>query len=158
MKAFTERRPKVIGAIAVAAIVVAVLTILLLNRNVFNSGYTVTARFANAAGITPGTEVMVAGVKSGSVTSVAVHGNGVDAVLSVNRGVELPHVTSAAIEVETLLGVVDVTLQPVSGWQHPLGNNALITQTTVPTELYQLQKSGENLLSKSNAKALNVLV
>jgi ABC-type transporter Mla subunit MlaD len=49
-------------------------------------------------------------------------------------------------------------LQPVSGWQHPLENNALITQTTVPTELYQLQKSGENLLSKSNAKALNVLV
>ena len=158
MKAFTERRPKVIGAIAVAAIVVAVLAILLLNRNVFNSGYTVTARFASAAGITPGTEVMVAGVKSGSVTSVAVHGNSVDAVLSVNRGVELPHVTSAAIEVETLLGVVDVTLQPVSGWQHPLGNNALITQTTVPTELYQLQKSGENLLSKTNAKALNVLV
>jgi len=158
VKAFTERRPKVLGAIAVAAIVVAVLAILLLNRNVFNSGYTVTARFASAAGITPGTEVMVAGVKSGSVTSVAVHGNSVDAVLSVNRGVELPHVTSAAIEVETLLGVVDVTLQPVSGWQHPLGNNALITQTTVPTELYQLQKSGENLLSKSNAKALNVLV
>jgi phospholipid/cholesterol/gamma-HCH transport system substrate-binding protein len=158
MKAFTERRPKVIGAIAVAVIAVAVLAILLLNRSVFNSGYTVTARFSSAAGVTKGTDVMVAGVKSGSVTAVTVHGNSVDAVLSVNQGVQLPQDTHAAIEVETLLGVVDVTLQPVSGWQHALANNALITQTSVPTELYQLQKTGQNLLSKSNAKALNTLV
>jgi phospholipid/cholesterol/gamma-HCH transport system substrate-binding protein len=158
MKSFTERRPKVIGAIAVAAIVVGVLAILLLNRSVFNSGYTLTARFSSAAGMTKGTDVMVAGVKSGSVTSVTVHGNTVDAVLSVNQGVQLPQNTHAAVEVETLLGVVDVTLQPVSGWEHPLANNTLITQTSVPTELYQLQKSGQNLLSKSNAKALNTLV
>jgi phospholipid/cholesterol/gamma-HCH transport system substrate-binding protein len=158
MKAFTERRPKVIGAIAVVVIVVAVGAILLLNRSVFSSGYTVTARFSSAAGVTKGTDVMVAGVKSGSVTSVTVHGNSVDAVLSVNHGVQLPQDTHAAIEVETLLGVVDVTLQPVTGWQHPLANDTLITQTSVPTELYQLQKTGQNLLSKSNAKALNTLV
>jgi phospholipid/cholesterol/gamma-HCH transport system substrate-binding protein len=158
MKAFTERRPKVIGVIAVALIVVAVLAILLLNRSIFTSGYKVTARFASAAGITKGTDVMVAGVKVGTVTGVTVHGNAVDADLSVNQGTQLPHDTTAAVEVETLLGVVDVTLQPVSGWQHPLQNDALITQTTVPTELYQLQKTGENLLSKSNAKALNSLV
>jgi phospholipid/cholesterol/gamma-HCH transport system substrate-binding protein len=158
MKAFTERRPKVIGSIAIVVILVAVGAILLLNRSVFNSGYTVTARFSSAAGVTKGTDVMVAGVKSGSVTAVTVHGNSVDAVLSVNQGVQLPHVTHAAIQVETLLGVVDVTLQPVSGWQQPLANNALITQTSVPTELYQLQKTGQNLLSKSNAKALNTLV
>ena len=158
MKGFTERRPKLIGAIAVAVIVVAVLAILLLNRSLFASGYTVTARFSSASGVTAGTDVMVAGVKSGSVTSVTVHGNSVDAVLSVNRSVQLPQDTHAAIEVETLLGVVDVTLQPVSGWQHPLADHALITQTSVPTELYQLQKSGQNLLSKSNAKALNTLV
>jgi phospholipid/cholesterol/gamma-HCH transport system substrate-binding protein len=158
MKAFTERRPKVIGAIAVIVIVAGVLAILLLNRSVFNSGYTVTARFSSAAGITKSTDVMVAGVKIGTVTSVTVHGNSVDAVLSVNQGTQLPGNTDAAIEVETLLGVVDVTLQPVSGWQHPLAANALITHTTVPTELYQLQKAGQNLLSKSNAKALNSLV
>jgi phospholipid/cholesterol/gamma-HCH transport system substrate-binding protein len=158
MKAFTERRPKVIGAIAVVVIAVAVLAILLLNRSVFSSGYTVTARFSSAAGVTKGTDVMVAGVKSGSVTSVTVHGNSVDAVLSVNHGVQLPRETHAAVEVETLLGVVDVTLEPVSGWQHPLANDALITDTSVPTELYQLQKTGQNLLSKSNAKALNTLV
>ncbi|MGP0031028.1 MAG: MCE family protein [Acidimicrobiales bacterium] len=158
MKAFTERRPKVIGVIAVAVIAAAVVAILLLNRSIFSSGYTVTARFANAAGITKGTDVMVAGVNVGTVTSVKVSGNGVDAVLSVDHSVQLPQNTAAAVEVETLLGVVDVTLEPQSGWQHPLTNGAVITDTSVPTELYQLQKTGQDLLSKSNAQALNSLV
>ena len=94
----------------------------------------------------------------GTVSSVQVHGNAVDAQLSVNRSVVLPHKTTAAIEVETLLGVVDVTLKPVSGWNDPLKPNALITDTSVPTEFYQLQNTAHSLLSKTNAKALNNLV
>ncbi len=62
------------------------------------------------------------------------------------------------MQVETLLGVVDVTLQPESGWSDPLANGALITKTSVPTELFQLQHAGQKLLSKSNTKALNSLV
>ena len=65
---------------------VGVLAILFLNRSLFSSGYTIDGRFPNAAGISKGTEVMVAGVNVGSVTSVKVHGNAVDAQLSVNHG------------------------------------------------------------------------
>ena len=101
---------------------------------------------------------MVAGVNVGSVTSVKVNGNAVDAALSVNSGVQLPHVTKAAVEVETLLGVVDVTLTPVSGWDDPLKPGAFITDTSVPTEFYQLQNTAHTLLSKTNAEALNSLV
>jgi ABC-type transporter Mla subunit MlaD len=54
--------------------------------------------------------------------------------------------------------VVDVTLEPRSGWSEPLHNGALITRTSVPTELFQLQRAGQKLLSKSNTKALNSLV
>jgi phospholipid/cholesterol/gamma-HCH transport system substrate-binding protein len=158
VKAFTERRPKLIGIIAVSIIVFVVAAILLLKGSDFNSGYALTARFPNAAGITNGTDVMVAGVKVGTVTGVTVHGNSVDANLSVSHTVQLPHDTTAAIEVETLLGVVDVTLQPVSGWQDPLRNGALITNTSVPTELYQLQNAGQKLFSKTDARALNSLV
>ena len=67
-----------------------VLAILLLNRSFFSSGYTIQARFTNAAGISKGTEVMEAGVNVGTVSSVQVHGNAVDAQLSVNRSVVLP--------------------------------------------------------------------
>ncbi len=158
MKAVTERNPKVVGLIAIVVMSCCVLAILFLNRSLFSSGYTVDARFANAAGITKGTDVMVAGVTVGSVTSVQVHGNAVDASLSVNRSVQLPHETTAAIEVETLLGVVDVTLTPVSGWDDPLKPGALITDTSVPTEFYELQNTAHALLSKTNARALNSLV
>jgi phospholipid/cholesterol/gamma-HCH transport system substrate-binding protein len=158
VKAVTERNPKIVGITAVIVMTACVLAILFLNRSLFSSGYTVDARFPNAAGIAKGTEVMEAGVNVGSVTSVAVHGNAVDAKLSVNRSVVLPHDTTAAIEVETLLGVVDVTLKPVSGWDDPLKPDALITNTSVPTEFYQLQNTAHSLLSKTNAKALNNLV
>jgi phospholipid/cholesterol/gamma-HCH transport system substrate-binding protein len=158
VKAVTERNPKVVGLVAIVVMIVCILGILFLNRSLFSSGYTITARFANAAGISKGTQVMVAGVNVGSVTSVDVHGNAVDAELSVGRSVQLPHVTTAAIEVETLLGVVDVTLTPVSGWDEPLKPGALITNTSVPTEFYQLQNTAHTLLAKSNAQALNSLV
>ena len=158
MKAFTERNPKVVGITAVVIMAAGVLAILLLNRSFFSSGYTVDAQFTNAAGISNGTSVMVAGVNVGSVTSVKVNGNAVDAQLSVNNGVQLPHITRAAVEVETLLGVVDVTLVPVSGWNDPLKAGATITDTSVPTEFYQLQNTAHSLLSKTNAQALNNLV
>ena len=158
MKAITERNPKVVGVTAIIVMSACVLGILLLNRSLFSSGYTIDARFTNAAGIAKGTEVMEAGVNVGSVSSVQVHGNAVDAQLSVNRSVILPHETTAAVEVETLLGVVDVTLKPVGGWSDPLKPDALITDTSVPTEFYQLQNTAHSLLSKSNAKALNSLV
>ena len=158
MKAVTERNPKVVGVISIIVMSACVLGILFLNRSLFSSGYTIDARFTNAAGIAKGTEVMEAGVNVGSVSSVQVHGNAVDAQLSVNRSVILPHETTAAVEVETLLGVVDVTLKPASGWSDPLKPDALITNTSVPTEFYQLQNTAHSLLSKSNAKALNSLV
>jgi phospholipid/cholesterol/gamma-HCH transport system substrate-binding protein len=158
MKAVTERNPKVVGLIAIVVMAVFILGILLLNRSFFSSGYTVSARFPSAAGIAKGTDVMVAGVNVGSVSSVHVQGNAVDAQLSISRSVQLPHVTTAAVEVETLLGVVDVTLDPVSGWADPLKPGALITNTSVPTEFYQLQNTAHALLSKTNARALNSLV
>ncbi|HXR67593.1 MAG TPA: MCE family protein [Dermatophilaceae bacterium] len=158
MKAVTERNPKVVGLVATVIMAAAILAILLLNRSLFSSGYTIDAQFRNAAGISHGTSVMVAGVNVGSVTSVKVNGNTVDAQLSVNNGVQLPHITRAAVEVETLLGVVDVTLEPVSGWNDLLKPGATITDTSVPTEFYQLQNTAHSLLSKTNAQALNNLV
>src|SRR5205807_10490952 len=99
------------------------------------------ARRPTAAGMTKGTPVMGAGVNVGTVSSVQVHGDAVDAQLAVKHGVQLPHDTTAAVEVETLLGVVDVTLKPVSGWEQPLQAGAMITNTSVPTEFYQLQNT-----------------
>lgn len=158
MKAFTERRPKVIGVIAITVMAVIVAAVLFLNRSVFQSGYEISARFPNAAGISKGTDVLLAGVKVGTVGSVRVSGNAVDATMTINDGVVLPRHTGADIQVETLLGVVDVTLDPVSGWQRPLRAGALLTDTSVPTEFYQLNNIAGHLMEHSNAKAFNALV
>lgn len=158
MKAFTERRPKVIGAIAIAVMAVVVAAVLFLNRDIFQSGYQISARFPNAAGISKGTDVLLAGVKVGTVDAVNVRGNAVDATMTIDNGVVLPRQTAADIEVETLLGVVDVTLDPVSGWDRPLRTGAFLTDTSVPTEFYQLNNIAGHLMERSNAKAFNALV
>lgn len=158
MRSFTERNPKRLGLIGTAVGVAIVLAVLVLNRGVFNSGYQVSARFANAAGIGKGTQVLVAGVPVGSVQSVRIDGNAVVATMSINHSVVLPAHTTAAIQVETLLGVLDVALQPVSGWSKPLTAGAMLTDTSVPTEFYQLQNTTEHLLTKSDTAALNNVI
>jgi len=158
MKAFTERNPKRIGLVAIVLMASVVAGVLLLNRSLFSSTYPVKARFVDAAGVAAGTPVVVAGVPVGSVGSVVLDGNSVIATLDVNDGTVLPHDTTAAVRVETLLGVEDVALQPVAGWDRPLRGGALITDTSVPVQTYQLQNIAGHLLSKTDAKALNQVV
>jgi hypothetical protein len=92
MKAFTERRPKVIGVIAVAIILAGVLAILFLNRSIFTSGY--TSRHASQRGRHHQGNRRHGGRRQG--------GNGHrlspctemrSTPLSVNHSVQLPHDT-----------------------------------------------------------------
>jgi len=158
VKAFTERNPVRIGVVALAVMLALAAAVLLLNRSIFASGYTVEARFPDAAGLGSGATVTVAGVNVGTVSSVRLDGNAVLARLRINHGVILPAHTSAAIEVETVLGVLDVALQPISGWSHPLRNGALITDTTVPVEFQNLQNTGGRLLEQADVSAFNQLL
>ncbi len=158
MKAFTERRPQRIGAVVVVAVIATVVVALALNRGVFASTYTVKAKFADAAGIRPGTEVVLAGVNVGSVAAVHLSHGAVVADLSIDKGIVLPHETAASIQVQTLLGLLAVRLEPRSGWHEPLRQGAMITNTTVPEQFYQLQNTAGNLLARSNASALNKVI
>lgn len=158
MKAFTERNPKRIGAVAVAVMLAVAGSVFFLHRSMFTGGYTVTARFPQAAGLGPGAKVTVAGVDVGTVSSVSLRGDAVTTTLSINNGVVLPRDTSAAIEVETVLGVLDVALQPISGWSHPLRNGARITRTSVPVELQNLQNTSGRVAEQADVQAFNQLL
>lgn len=155
MKAFTERNPKRIGAIAIVVALVAASAVLLLHRSMFVSGYTVAARFPTAAGIASGDSVTVAGVDVGKVSGVHLRGNSVIVDMKLDHGVVLPAHTAAAIEVETVLGVLDVALQPIAGWSHPLANGALLSDTSVPVEFQNLQDTSGKLLEQSDVTAFN---
>lgn len=78
------------------------------------SGYQVTARFDNAAGLTPGTDVRMSGVKIGSVTSQRLDPKTyfAEVTLAIDKDIKLPADTSARVVPEGLLGSNYVLLEP----------------------------------------------
>jgi phospholipid/cholesterol/gamma-HCH transport system substrate-binding protein len=76
--------------------------------------YEMTASFRSVEGVTVGTDVRLAGVKIGSVTSLRLNPTSffADATFTVAEGVELPDDTSARISSEGLLGGSFVEILP----------------------------------------------
>ncbi|GEM_PF-787332 len=157
-KPFTERRPAVIGAVVVATILAFVGASLFLKPSIFEGSYTVDAIFADTAGIQAGSPIVVAGVQAGKVSSVSLDHGKVKVALSINGGVRLPKDTSADIVVETVLGTKAVSLDAGPDWSRPLRPGDVITDTSTPTELLALSKTGAKLLNNSNAADLNQLL
>ena len=158
MKSFTERNPKYIGAVVIVGMLVVVAGVLFLNRSIFVPAYTLHARLANAAGLGKGAEVTVAGVKVGTVSGVHIDGNNVVADLAINHGVILPAQTAASVQVQTVLGVLDVALTPKTGWSHPLVAGDTLTDTSIPVEFQDLQNVAGTVLQQSDVAQFNQLV
>lgn len=158
MKSFTERNPKIIGAIAVVVAVTIVGGVILLNRSVFVPSYTIHAQLSNSAGVNKGTVVTLAGVNVGTVKGVHVQGNLVVADLAINHGVVLPSDTAASVEVETVLGVLEVALQPKTGWNHPLQAGATLANTSIPVEFQDVENAAGTVLQQSDVAAFNQLL
>ena len=79
-----------------------------------NAGYRVTAQFDNASGLAPGSEVRMAGVKIGTVTSQRLDPETFFAVVAmdIQSDIKLPLDTSARILADGLLGASFVALEP----------------------------------------------
>lgn len=158
VKSFTERNPVVIGAVVVTLIATFTAGALLLNSGALADRYTVRARFSDSAGITPGSQVKVAGITSGAVESVRQAGTEVEVVLGVDAGIELPSDTRADIVVDTLLGSKSVRLVPGDEWDDLLQEDAVITETSTPTEALDLQNIGAPLLEETDGEAIDTLI
>ncbi len=76
--------------------------------------YELTASFRSVEGVTVGTDVRLAGVKVGTVTSLALNPQTfyADATFTVSNGVEIPDDSTAIIASEGLLGGAFLELQP----------------------------------------------
>lgn len=100
-----------LGFIAIAVIGALVGGMLLVKAIGF--GYTTyTAEFAQAASLRAGQPITVAGIPMGTVTSMKLVGDHVEAKLSVSDDVKLGKDTKAAIRVTTILGSRYLDLQP----------------------------------------------
>jgi phospholipid/cholesterol/gamma-HCH transport system substrate-binding protein len=124
-----------IGALTIAAVVIAVITIFLLTgeRGFPWQRYFLKTRFATVPGLKPGSPVRVAGLDVGTVTEVALAGDQVDVTFEVSQSVSDRITTSstATLGSVSLLGesAVDITASsqgtPIPEWGYvPQGRSA----------------------------------
>lgn len=79
-------------------------------------GYELIAKFDRADGLSPGTEVRIAGVKVGAVKSVVLDQKSYKAevVLTIRKGIQVPEESAAQVQSDSLLGGSYVHIQ-ISG-------------------------------------------
>ena len=101
------------------------------------SGYTLTAKFDNIAGLSVGADVRMAGVSVGRVVAEGIDPRSYLATVtfSVQNGLELPKDSSAQIASESLLGGKYLALSPGgdTAMLQP-GQTVTITQSSVSLE------------------------
>lgn len=158
MKSFTERNPYLLGIPALGLVAAIAIGALLLTGGALKSRYTVTTTFPNAAGVSGGTPVKVAGITSGTVTHVRREGTHVAMELKVNHGVKLPHDSTAQVVLSTLLGSKYVQITAGADWSHLLHGGDRIKGTEVPIDLNTLTEKGSKLLGTIDAKVVNHLL
>jgi phospholipid/cholesterol/gamma-HCH transport system substrate-binding protein len=101
------------------------------------AGYHLTARFDRIDGLTPGSEVRIAGVKVGTVLDERIDPKSfmAEVTLSVRDDIHLPKDTSAEVTSESLLGGKFLNLTPGGDDAViPPGGTITITQSSVSLE------------------------
>lgn len=111
-----------IGAVVVAVAAVFLWFALARGGEASSSGgtYDVTARFNSVSGLATGSDVRLAGVKSGVVKNIDVDPKTYEAVvtLSLNSKWALPDDTDARISTDGLLGGAYIALEPGAGTEN----------------------------------------
>ncbi|MBH0778482.1 MCE family protein [Nocardia bovistercoris] len=140
-KIVTARRPLeeyrtwVVGVVALVLLIAVVAAALGVNRlGVGTVKYEV--EFAQAAGLSPGDSVTVAGVPVGTVTAQRLAGDHVVATLTVQDDVALGAETRASIKLTTLLGARYVELKPAGKGSVP-DRRITLSHSAVPYDLQQ---------------------
>ena len=133
--------------IAVAAASVMVFGYAKLPALWFGVGrYNVTVQLPEAAGLYSGANVTYRGVEVGKVEHLGMSEDGVEAVLALNSGVDIPSDVNADVHSVSAVGEQYVALTSRDAGSSPLKDGDVIAQehTSVPTDL-------NSLLDETNA-------
>ncbi|SNT43349.1 MCE family protein [Rhodococcoides kyotonense] len=107
-----KRSPVVAGALGIMIVLLATVAVFFLDRlPILGAGSTYTAEFSEAAGLKPGNEVRIAGVKVGKVDSVELAGDKVNVEFRV-QDAWVGNNSSASIQIKTLLGQKYLAIDP----------------------------------------------
>lgn len=148
-----------LGFVALAVVGVLVATSLLVK--VLGFGYThYTAEFLQAASLRAGNPITIAGIEVGSVSSIKLAGDHVEAGLKVRNNVPLGKDTRAVVKVMTILGSRYLELVPDGPGSLP-GKTISLAHTEVPYDLQSLLEDAtttfEQVDSDQFAQSLAVL-
>jgi phospholipid/cholesterol/gamma-HCH transport system substrate-binding protein len=114
--------------------------------------------FADAGGISPGSNVTVSGVRVGKVTGVALAGDAAKVSFTVDRKIRVGDQSLLAIKTDTVLGEKSLAVKPAGGGNSttiPLGRTT--TPYTLNNALQDLGQNASELDKQQFTKALDVL-
>ena len=175
MRSFTERRPWLVGITSIVLIAAGVAFAFSLNRfDTLRGVYRISADLEDAAGLVPGNEVRVAGIKVGSVTHIALAEEAARVEMEIERDIRIPTETKLEVKLKTLLGQKFVELQiprtfltaasgggdPTSATQSFLDEGDVIpkSQTRIPYEIHQAATEGTAVLEEIDKESLRSLI
>lgn len=122
-----------VGTVSVAVLAVVILAIVGIGKlSLGRIGY--QAEFAQAAQLSPGDQVTVAGIEVGTVRDVALTGDHVTVKFTVGNGVRVGDASRAAIKLTTLLGRRYLELSP-AGDGELRSRTITLANTSVPYNL-----------------------
>jgi phospholipid/cholesterol/gamma-HCH transport system substrate-binding protein len=150
MRPFRERNPLPIGVAGLAA--VGLLMLLAFNLQRFSGGTSYSAAFSEAAGLKPGEEVRIAGVKVGKVDSVGLEGDHVK--VKFTSGTPFGTGTRVQIKIKTLLGSHYLALEPKGPGRQSTHQEIPVTRTTAPYNVVPALQDASAQLGKIDTKQL----
>ncbi len=172
---FRERSPLLVGIASILLISLGVGLAFSVNRFDFIKGvYPIHADLRDAAGLQPGNEVRVAGVKVGTVTKIVLTEESARIEMEVQNDVQVPVETRLEVKLKTLLGQKFVDLQMPKAFLEAskagrdpttatagffvAGDVIPIEQTRIPYEIYQAAQQGTAKLARLDKKALRKML
>jgi phospholipid/cholesterol/gamma-HCH transport system substrate-binding protein len=132
-----ERNQAAVGAAGL--LLLALVSLIAYNADalpLIGDGTSYSANFTEAAGLRPGDEVRVAGVKVGKVTGVSLDGAHVKVTFKV-RHTWIGDASTAAIGIKTLLGEKYLALDPLGDRRQDPGQRIPAERTTSPYDVTQ---------------------
>ncbi|TWP46340.1 MCE family protein [Lentzea tibetensis] len=154
----TTRVGKDIGrAIAIACVIALVASFAMWWIFAGANSRKITAHFAAAVGVYPGSDVRVLGVRVGTIEDVVPEGKTVKVVFSVDRSVRIPSQAQAVVVAPSVVSDRYVQLAPVYTGGPTIGDNAVIPRerTATPVELDELYASLDKLTTALGPNGAN---
>jgi phospholipid/cholesterol/gamma-HCH transport system substrate-binding protein len=164
-----------VGLVSIALIAAGLFFAFSINRfDALRGVYTISADLKDAAGLQPGNEVRVAGVKVGRITNIRLTTEAARIEMEIDNDVQIPIETILEVKLKTLLGQKFVDLEiprsvltaasrggdisrASTGF---LENGDVIprSQTRVPFEIYQAATKGTAVLEGIDKKSLRKMI